>query len=77
MYIDHNCIIHYELKDIRLFMFPRFVNREAMNMDDNVFIERNVKSFGHLPKSGIAEPYGSSKPSWTSCVLGQVGDSVY
>lgn len=34
------------------------VNRMAMSMAEQVSVEQDVESSGHIPRSGIAGPYG-------------------
>lgn len=35
------------------------VNRAVMNMDEQVSLRQRIQSFGYMPRSAIAESYGS------------------
>lgn len=48
------------MKDIRLITFPGIVSKVAMNLAEQVSVEENVKSFGHMATRGIIGLYGRS-----------------
>ena len=72
MHIYINLIIHHELKDIQFVSVSYVCEYRNVN---KVSIERNVKSFGHLTRSDIAELYQPnldalcSSPGWGFSLL--------
>lgn len=50
----HVCIIHAYVKGhLGCLHFLTIVNGAAMNMDEKVSVEYDVKSFGHTPRSSM------------------------
>lgn len=55
VYAYHIFIIHSFVKEyLGCFHSQAIVHREAMNIDDQVYVEKVVESFGHMPRNGIA-----------------------
>lgn len=52
----HVFITHVFVEDyLGCFHFLAFVNRMAMNIPEQVSVEWDVRSFGYVPRSGIAD----------------------
>jgi hypothetical protein len=56
-YVDFHCLFT-RVGHLSCFHSLAIMSEEAMNINEQVLVEYNSKSFGHMAKSSTAESYG-------------------